>query len=161
MTQDEIRAMFEYEPATGLLRRIDAKARKPYPWRGIGKGRRYLAHTATDGVIYLHQAVWLYHHGYVPAMLDHVNGDTRDNRIENLRECTNAQNQYNVPRKSNNTHGHKGVVFHRACRSRPWQAKIVASGKVISLGYHATKEEAAAAYAVGAAKYAGEFARTN
>lgn len=160
MTQDEIRAMFEYEPATGLLRR-KVGGRKPYPWHGAGKDRRYLAHCRGARSIYLHQAVWLYHHGYVPAMLDHVNGDTRDNRIENLRECTNAQNQYNVPRKSNNTHGHKGVVFHRARRSRPWQAKIVVSGKGISLGYHATKEEAAAAYAAGAAKYAGEFARTN
>lgn len=160
MTQDEIRAMFEYEPATGLLRR-KVGGRKPYPWHGAGKDRRYLVHCRGARSIYLHQAVWLYHHGYVPAMLDHVNGDTRDNRIENLRECTNAQNQYNVPRKSNNTRGHKGVVFHRACRSRPWQAKIVVSGKVISLGYHATKEEAAAAYAAGAAKYAGEFARTN
>ena len=160
MTQDEIRAMFEYEPATGLLRR-KVGGRKPYPWHGAGKDRRYLVHCRGARSIYLHQAVWLYHHGYVPAMLDHGNGDTRDNRIENLRECTNAQNQYNVPRKSNNTHGHKGVVFHRACRSRPWQAKIVVSGKVISLGYHATKEEAAAAYAAGAAKYAGEFARTN
>jgi hypothetical protein len=160
MTQDEIRAMFEYEPATGLLRR-KVGGRKPYPWHGAGKDRRYLVHCRGARSIYLHQAVWLYHHGYVPAMLDHVNGDTRDNRIENLRECTNAQNQYNVPRKSNNTHGHKGVVFHRACRSRPWQAKIVVSGKVISLGYHATKEEAAAAYAAGAAKYAGDFARIN
>lgn len=160
MTQDEIRSMFDYEPDTGMLRR-KVGGRKPYPWHGAGKDRRYLIHSYGRCSIYLHQAVWLYHHGSVPAMIDHINGDTRDNRIENLRECSNAQNQYNAPRKSNNKAGHKGVVFHRACRSRPWQAKIVVSGKVISLGYHATKEEAAAAYAVGAAKYAGEFARTN
>lgn len=160
MTQDEIRALFEYEPTTGMLRR-KLGGRKPYPWRGAGKDRRYLVTTISGATIYLHHAVWLYHHGSKPAMLDHINGDTRDNRIENLRECTSAQNQFNSRRKASNKAGHKGVVFHAPCTHKPWHAKINVGGRRISLGYHATKEEAAAAYAAGAAKYAGEFARAN
>jgi hypothetical protein len=157
MTQDEIRSMFDYEPANGMLRQ--KAGRKPYPWHGAGKARRYLVHSNGKRSIYLHRAVWLYHYGYLPAMLDHINGDMRDNRIENLRECTNAQNQYNGPRKISNSTGHKGVIFHPACRSRPWQARITVAGRKVSLGYYETKELAAAAYELGAAQHAGEFAR--
>lgn len=158
MNQSELHALFDYEPGVGMLRR-KAGGRKPYPWHGAGKGRRYLVHCYGAKSIYLHQAVWLYHHGYVPAMLDHINGDPQDNRIENLRECTNSQNQFNSARKVNNKSGYKGVVFHAKAKHKPWHAKINVAGRRVSLGYHATKEEAAAAYAAGAAKFAGEFAR--
>jgi hypothetical protein len=91
-------------------------------------------------------------------MLDHIDGDPRNNRIENLRPCTNAQNQYNGPRKSHNKSGHKGVVFCKGYRL-PWRARIVVNKQVIELGHYATPEEAAAAYAEGAKQYAREFAR--
>lgn len=157
MTRDDIRGHFEYEPQTGMLRKKSKG--KPYPWRGIGKNRRYLATQFKGETLYLHRAVWLYHYGSVPDMLDHINGDPQDNRVENLRPCSNAQNQYNSGMKVNNRSGYKGVVFHPKCVSRPWQAKIVFRGKVVSLGYYATPELAAAAYAAGAKKYAKEFAR--
>lgn len=159
MTQDKIRKLFDYEPDTGMLR--SREGRKPYPWHGAGKGRRYLVHSYGRRSIYLHQAVWLYHNGELPLMLDHINGDTKDNRIENLRKCTNAQNQYNSRRKSNNVSGHKGVVFHAKCKGKPWQARITVAGRKVSLGYHETKELAAAAYAAGAVQIAGAFARAN
>jgi hypothetical protein len=58
-------------------------------------------------------------------MLDHINRDPRDCRIENLRVCNNAQNQYNIAKRRHNTSGFKGVVFHPKCPRKPWQAKIV------------------------------------
>jgi len=161
MTHEEMLRTFIYEPDTGLLRKV-RNARKPYPWRPIGTDGKYLATTMPDGTtMYLHQAVWFYHHGVVPSMVDHKNRDTRDCRIENLRACSPAQNQFNSARKHNNRAGAKGVVFHKACKSRPWQAKIAHGGKVHSLGYFATVAEASAAYAEGAKRVAGEFARAD
>ena len=93
-------------------------------------------------------------------MIDHIDGDPSNNRIENLRACTNSQNQFNSQRKCHNRSGCKGVVFHPKCPRKPWQAKIAKAGRVFSLGYYTTLEEAAAAYAAGAAEHAGEFART-
>jgi hypothetical protein len=160
MTHNEIRALFSYEPDTGMLRRV-VGGRKPYPWRGIGKDRRYLAFSYGKGKsIYLHRAVWLWHHDELPPMLDHIDGDTRNCRIENLRPCTSAQNQYNSPRKRHNRAGLKGVV-HRVGYRMPWQARITVNGKVILLGRFATPGEAHAAYAAGAKQHAGEFARSN
>lgn len=155
MTNEELHRMFVYEE-TGLLRRVGG--RKEYPWRPIGVNGRYLATTVSGVTYYLHRLVWQYHHGFVPTMIDHINGKFSDNRIENLRECTNAQNQYNSPRKANNKSGFKGVAYCPMYR-RPWRARIVSDGKVILLGYFKTKEEAAAAYATHAPSIAGDFAR--
>lgn len=159
MTKDDVRSLFVYE-SSGTLRKI-TNFRKPYPWRGIGKEGRYLATTSLGKSYYLHQLVFLYHFGYIPSSIDHINGDTRDNRIENLRECTQAQNQYNSKRKVNNRSGVKGVVFHANCPGKPWQAKIVVDGRTISLGYYADIKDAAIAYENGAIKYAKEFAKAD
>lgn len=159
MTQQELKALFVYEPETGRLRRTTG-GRSPYPWRGVGKHRRYQIARVRGEDVYLHRMVWLYHYGYQPTMLDHIDGDPTNNRIENLRECTNAQNQYNGPKKCNNKSGFKGVVFRTGYR-KPWQARITVGGKAVLLGRFDTPEGAAAAYAAGAAAIAGEFARSN
>lgn len=157
MTQDELLSIFTYEPDTGLLRRHSG-GRKPYPWRRTGKDGRYLVCTIGTKNIYLHRAVFLYHHGYLPEQVDHVDRDTTNNRVENLRAATNAENQYNGRRKSNNRSGAKGVVFHKACKSKPWQAKIVVDKRTVSLGYYATVEQASNAYEQGAKQFAKAFA---
>jgi len=162
MTYEEIREMFIYEPETGMLRKVK-NCRKPYPFSGIGKDARYLATRiyvkGKSKTFYLHRLVWMWHKGCWPERIDHIDGDPRNNRIDNLRECTTAQNQYNSKRKVNNRSGAKGVVFHKNCPRKPWQAKIVVNKKIISLGYFATVEEAAEAYRVAALKYAKEFAK--
>jgi hypothetical protein len=92
-------------------------------------------------------------------MLDHRDGDTTNNRIENLRRCTPEQNQHNSKRKSNNKSGVKGVCFCDMYR-KPWRARITVQKQVVLLGYYATLAEAAEAYREGALRLAKEFART-
>lgn len=66
------------------------------------KGQRYFKRTdkktSKSGVKYLHRAVWEYHHGKIPTdrVIDHINRDRSDNRIENLRLATFSQNRRNV-----------------------------------------------------------------
>jgi len=158
ITQETLKAQFEYEPETGMLRCTTGR-RKAYPWRGAGKQRRYLIAEICGEAIYLHRAVWLWHFGTLPAMVDHIDGNPGNNRIENLRECTPAQNQYNSARKSNNKSGYKGVAYCPMYRN-PWRARIVVDKRVVLLGYFGSVEEAAKAYEAGAATYAKEFART-
>lgn len=152
-----LKEYFEYEPDTGMLRRVKG-GRVPYPWRKLGSNGRYLAVTFKGKTYYLHRLVWLWHHGRIPERIDHVSNDQSDNRIENLRACSSAQNQYNSKLKITSKSGVKGVVWCKGYR-KPWRARLGRDGGVIELGRYGTKEEAADAYAAGAKQYAGEFAR--
>ena len=43
-----------------------------------------------------HRAVWAVVHGYLPMIIDHINGNPYDNRIENLREVSASENNMNT-----------------------------------------------------------------
>jgi len=91
---------------------------------------------------------------------DHINGDTLDNRKENLRVCTPAQNSQNRAQSTTNTTGYKGVA--RSSRhGKPWQGRIIHEGKYIHLGMFIMPEEAARAYDKKAVELWGEFATLN
>ena len=89
-----------------------------------------------------HRVVWAIHHGSWPSeMIDHINGDASDNRIENLRDATPQENSRNQKRRRNNTSGVLGV--NRV--DGKWRAQIHHNGRNLTLGRFSTIEEAAAA----------------
>jgi len=93
-------------------------------------------------------------------IVDHINGKTSDNRIENLRVCTHKENIRNCTLKAkNNKSGYRGVSFDKS--RNKWQASIKVDYKSIGLGRFLNKEDAALAYNNFAKKYFGEFARLN
>lgn len=99
-----------------------------------------------------------------PGMkVDHINGNTWDNRRSNLRLCTHAENSRNRRRKSLGATGFKGV--NRDPRPnytfKPYRARIRFGGQEIHLGYFPSAEKAAAAYDSAAMRLFGEFAATN
>jgi hypothetical protein len=87
---------------------------------------------------------------------DHRNGDTLDNRRDNLRIATHAQNQRNKGRQANNTSGYKGVYWHKT--DKVWRARIKVAGKDKHLGSFSSKESAYEAYCAAAKQLHGEFA---
>lgn len=95
---------------------------------------------------------------YEKKCIDHINGDGLDNRKENLRICTNAENCRNRrgPR-TGNLSGFKGVSWS----SGEWHAVIMVDGKQISIGRFTDKIEAAKARDKASIKYHGEFASLN
>ena len=94
---------------------------------------------------------------------DHINGDTLDNRRENLRICTPSQNAANK-RGVRCSSSYKGVIPNpdkRCKRSERWRAQIQHNRKHILIGYFASQVEAAEAYDAKAKELFGEFARIN
>jgi len=90
-------------------------------------------------------------------IVDHINGNVLDNRKENLRFCTHAQNCANRKLNANSSSGLKGVSFHK--EKRLWRAQIRMNGKKKYLGYFQTKELAHEAYCRASDAVFGEFAR--
>ncbi len=91
--------------------------------------------------------------------VDHINGDTRDNRRENLRRCTARENARNRGAQKNNKVGFKGVIWNRQCRK--FQARINTGGKVVHLGLFTEASAAAAAYQAASRRFFGEFHHAN
>ncbi len=84
---------------------------------------------------------------------DHINRDRLDNQRSNLATATKSENGLNRGKNRNNTSGYKGVVYMDG-RAKPWVARLKYQGKVRYLGYHATPDEAGAAYEAGLAEVA-------
>jgi hypothetical protein len=91
--------------------------------------------------------------------VDHRNGDSLDNRRENLRIATRTQNVCNNRKRKNKTSLFVGVYFHKW--HGLWASNIVHNGIRIFLGYFDSEIEAAREHDRAAIKYHGEFARLN
>lgn len=154
---DDLREAFSYDPLTGVFcwknsstpckngKRADFEYLHGY--RGVSRKQRN--HFA-------HRVAWLFLTGNWPAcQIDHINGDRADNRACNLREADSRQNNLNRGATSKSASGIKGVYWKK--RERKWLAQISFGGKSKHLGFYASKEEAAQAYAAAAALLHGEF----
>lgn len=163
LSPERLREVLAYDAGTGVFsRRLKAGGHKPGDRVGCVRDKNgshpYLV-VMVDYVLYrAHRLAWLYVHGEWPAInIDHINGDTLDNRIANLRPCNQQQNNGNQRRAKNNTSGFRGVSFK--ADKRKWKAYIVVANKQRHLGYFDNAEAASAAFKDEAIKVFGEFAR--
>lgn len=144
----EAKRLYRYRPADGGFVHIELAERQPKYLLGreVGheSGRGYLVARLLGHAIPVHRIVWLWHHGSMPTgLLDHINGNRKDNRIENLRAVTAAQNVWNRVRADGGlgagvtANGHGKFV-----------ARLQAPGQSekFYLGTYGTPEEARAAY---------------
>ena len=137
----------DYDPATGRFTWRDG-------YRGAfreaghfdAKGYRMLS---VRGVRELaHRVAWAMTYGRWPeGVIDHINGERDDNRIDNLRDVSVQANAQNTRSTSRNPTGLRGVAYRRAGAKR-YSARIVVDGRCRWLGSYATAEEAHAAYLV-------------
>lgn len=88
-----------------------------------------------NGKIYAaHRLAWIMHNGNEPiGDIDHIDGNKKNNRIENLRIATEAQNTWNRKICTRNKSGIKGVSWYKAYSK--WCAQIRKNGKRHFLGY--------------------------
>ena len=95
-------------------------------------------------------------------VVDHINGDGRDNRKENLRICTHAENMRNCNKPPRGKVGYYGVTRPYSLQTgKNYRATVKFRGKVIASGLYFTAEEAAMEYDKLAKEHHGEFATLN
>lgn len=91
-----------------------------------------------------HRIIFLMHYGYLPETLDHIDGNSLNNRIENLREITIQNNAMNS--NTNYNKDVKGVYVSSGKRTYKYRAIIYFEDKPQYVGAFLTESEAQAAY---------------
>lgn len=119
-------------------------------------------HLSTHGYVlykgrkYLHRLVSKCRDGF---MIDHINMNKLDNRLCNLRECVNSENQRNKPGLPGSSSIYKGVSL--TANKKRWRARIILQKVHYYLGTFDDEKEAAIAYNKKALELFGEFAWLN
>lgn len=157
LTKGKVRSLLNYDKQNGQFIWLDSKNNQIKKGDQAGyiddQGYRRIC---IEGIEYrAHRLAWLYVFGFMPEMIDHINGIRSDNRLSNLRECTSSQNAINRKIQSNNKSGVPGVHWNK--REGKWKAYAKIKGKIINLGTHVNKEEAINARLEFCKKEYGEF----
>lgn len=105
---------------------------------GTLNGNGYLVVSFNNRLCRVHRIIWEMHNGpIIDGMeIDHIDGDRKNNRIENLRLVTRTINNLNQKMKSNNTSGFTGVYFSK--EANLWYAVFMKK----KIGYFKSFEEA-------------------
>lgn len=153
LTQARLKELLHYDPETGVFTWA-AKAGSARPGRpASGFTNKYgykLIRIGRQGYAQ-HRLAWLYMVGEWPeAQVDHVNGQRSDNRWQNLREATDAQNRQNMAKKTGTKSTLQGVTWYP--RDRCWMSRITVNYRAHFLGYYQTEAEAHQAYLAAKAK---------
>lgn len=168
-TPQQIKALLEYDEQTGIFvwkYRPELEGTKAAGWnrRYVGKQAGYVYEDGYIGISIrkvrfpAHVLAWVIVKGDWPErQIDHINTKRDDNRLENLRLASAAQNAWNVPLAKKNKSGVKHVSWHRGAQK--WQVKVRANSKDYYYGVHDDFELACVIAAEAAAKHHGEFAR--
>ena len=155
---------FSVELTRGYSTVIDAcdvDLAKAFAWRvqgDVGSRRLYAIRNTRVGRRFV---VEFFHRSVLSAgpgdFVDHRNGDTLDNRRQNLRLFNASENARNRRIGRNNTSGYKGVYRSRG----KFRAQIRADGRQHFIGMFADPVSAARAYNAKALEMHGEYARLN
>ena len=157
LTVDLLNELFEYDKETGKLYWKVARGRAKVGGEvGSVNSEGYILTTVNRKPYRAHRLVFLMHKGYLPKFLDHINGDRQDNRIENLRPVSLAQNSQNRNISIKNKSGYKGVFWAKA--TKKWRGQVKCNGESLYLGDYHDIEEAAEVVRAAREELHGNFA---
>ena len=92
-TQERLRELFDYADGR-LMRRAKVSGNRVGQIIGCAHHSGYVVAKVDYRQHSVHRLVWIWHNGEIPAelVIDHINGNRADNRIENLQAISPRQN---------------------------------------------------------------------
>jgi len=142
----DLREVILYNSKTGLFAwKKSRRGVKIGKTLGTDNGFGYLRITVLGRSYYAHRLAWFYVNGEWPLTIDHLNGVKSDNRIANLRGCSQSDNAQNVQKAQSNSESKiLGVSWHK--KAKKWQAHICIYKERKYLGLFSDIFEAEKAY---------------
>lgn len=120
ITQEYLKQLFDYQ--NGQLIRKNGKLAV------IKAGKKRYERITVDGKAYaLHRMVYLWNHGYLPKIIDHIDGNRENNNINNLREATQQQNCLNSKHRTTSKSPCKNVYLQAPTKNAEWKRNWVVS----------------------------------
>lgn len=129
--------------STSDLPKIKELNSKWFAWKNPDTRKFYVVANvkSSDGKwrpIYLHRFIF----DFPPRMvIDHINHNPLDNRRENLRVVSNAENMQNLdPQKCKSSGGVRGVTYDK--QTGKWRVRFTKNNKTVCFGRYEDLEEA-------------------
>lgn len=145
-----VQAEFKYNPDTGDLTRDvsiweakqgkkGAKSEKPYVHKS-GTGKAYLRIGFHGKYIYVHRLIWVWMTGSQPQHIDHVDGNGLNNKWDNLRSVTQAENNRNARKHRNTKSNITGVTYRKD--GGKWRVRISVNNIMTTIGTFTNMDDA-------------------
>ena len=158
LSQDYFNTIFEYKDGNLYWKQRQALSIKIGSLAGTVKRHDpYKRVQVLKKNLLQHRVIFFMHHGYLPELVDHIDGNSFNNRIENLREATYSQNSINKKLVSNNKSGYKNVSWDK--RYKKWTVFLRINKKNIRFGLFDDVELAGLVAEEARHKYHKQFAR--
>jgi len=123
MSKEDMHELFEYRDGMLFHKKSKCKGKMKVGDRaGSPTSSGYRRLSINYAEVPEHRVIFLMHHGYVPKFIDHIDQNKSNNLIENLRDATQSQNQFNCKKSKANTSGCKNVSWNS--RNQIWQIHI-------------------------------------
>lgn len=137
LTQERLKELFEYDEHTGNFTRLISTSTKSKVGQIAGSNHigGYIEIGIDNKSYMAHRLVWLYVHGHFPKrLIDHIDGNRKNNKLNNLREANHTQNMYNSKIRSDNNSGIKCVSWN--AREGKWEVRIKIDNKLKYFGMY-------------------------
>lgn len=141
LTQSFLHDYFDYVDGCLIWKKTVGKYATKGRVAGTYTNRGYVSIRICGKRYPIHRIIYFYHHGYFPKIVDHIDGNRINNKIENLRSATVSQNAWNSKIRKTNSSGIKGVSWDK--RVKKWRASCTVNYKQNNLGYYDSIEDAA------------------
>ena len=156
-SQKLLKTLFDYNRETGVLTHKfrDREYFKTYrsfkTWNarfagteaGSKDNKGYIETRLFSKSYFVHRLAWKIVHGVDPLHIDHIDHNTSNNRLENLRSVTALENSRNASLPKNSTTKVVGVSLYK--KTGKYHSQIRVHGELVHLGFYDTIEQAAAA----------------
>jgi hypothetical protein len=133
----KVKSALTYDKDTGDFFKIKSGIKEKFNNKPVNG---YLVIQIDNKKYKLHRLAFLLVNRKLPNVVDHINGNTLDNRWCNIRDCNMKENNRNASRRKDNKSGISGVIWHK--KFNKWQAQIKVNRKDIHLGLFLDKFDA-------------------